>query len=113
MIVDPLAPLLRLITTYGPPIVVAASVVGVTVKALQFIGKRVSTFVDNKVVPPVKELTASMNNMSDKIHEVGETFQRFADRQSEINEHFDTRINNTAIKLAEVRGHLGLPHHEE
>lgn len=85
----------------GGACLVVATILGGIVKAIRSIGRSISKYLDEKVLPPINKLTQSVDELAARTHENTASIDGFAREQRDIN-------LRTAADLAHLRGHLGI-----
>jgi hypothetical protein len=83
----------------GGNLLVVAGVVTAIYKAVKWLGRSAADFVKETVLPPIENLTRSVNELSERTHENTESIEKFSSDQAQVN-------LRTAEELAELRGIL-------
>ncbi len=69
------------------------------VKSVRWVGRTVSDFVDEKVMPPIERLASSVNDLASSTHENGAMLTEFMAQQRATN-------LQTVTAIAHIEGHL-------
>ena len=80
-------------------ILAVGGVVAVVARGVKWIGTSVSTFFDEKMLPPITKLTESVDVLAERTHENTESINHFVQEQSAVN-------LKTARDIAEIHGRL-------
>lgn len=91
----------ELIGKVGGAILAVGGVMALAVKGTKWVGSSISTFIDEKIVPPIVKLTDSVDVLAERTHENTASINNFVQEQTAVNQ-------KTAEDIARIQGRLHL-----